>query len=220
MLGNCPRVADDSGRPAKNGEAQPSNSRGGKYVTNSGVWCTRVVTPMDITTKIRTIPDYPKPGIAFRDITTLLADRDGFAYVVNQLVARYRSSAIDKVAAIESRGFILGAPLAAGIGAGFVPVRKKGKLPSDVIGLDYDLEYGVDRLEIHVDAVKPGERILIVDDLVATGGTALAASQLVRKLQGEIVECCFVVDLPELKGRKKLEGAGITTFALCSFDGH
>lgn len=175
---------------------------------------------MDITKKIRTILDYPKAGIAFRDITTLLADRDGFAYVVNQLVARHRGSGIDKVAAVESRGFILGAPLAAGIGAGFVPVRKKGKLPSDVIGLDYDLEYGVDRLEIHTDAVKPGERILIVDDLIATGGTALAASQLVQKLEGDLVECCFVIDLPELDGRKRLERAGIATFALCAFDGH
>lgn len=175
---------------------------------------------MDITTKIRTIPDYPKAGILFRDITTLLGDPAGFKHTVDSLAERYSGAAIAKVAGIESRGFILGAPLAHQLGAGFVPLRKRGKLPGATTGVDYTLEYGVDRLEIHLDAIAPGERVLVVDDLVATGGTALAACKLVRSVSGVIVECCFVIDLPDLNGRTRLSQAGVASFALCEFAGH
>lgn len=175
---------------------------------------------MDITTKIRTIPDYPKPGILFRDITTLLGDGAGFKHTVDSLAERYSGAAISKVAGIESRGFILGAPLAHQLGAGFVPLRKRGKLPAATTGVDYTLEYGVDRLEVHLDAITPGERVLVVDDLIATGGTALAACELVRSVGGTIVECCFVIDLPDLAGRTRLAQAGVASFALCEFAGH
>jgi adenine phosphoribosyltransferase len=175
---------------------------------------------MDLRAKIRTIPDYPKPGILFRDITTLLGDRAAFHHAIQCFVARYRDIPIDVVAAVESRGFILGAPLAYELGAGFVPIRKKGRLPAQTIGVDYELEYGVDRLEVHVDAVTSNQRVLVVDDLVATGGTALAACHLVQKTGGTVVECCFVIDLPDVHGRSKLERAGFPTFALCTFDGH
>ncbi len=175
---------------------------------------------MKLTDKIRTIANYPKPGIMFRDITTLLGDKAGFRSTIEALVARYSDHAIDKVAGIESRGFILGAPLAYELGAGFVPLRKKGKLPAATAGVDYTLEYGVDRLEVHLDAVAPGERVLVVDDLIATGGTALAACQLVQSVGGVVIECCFVIDLPDLGGRKRLTEAGIPSFASCAFDGH
>jgi adenine phosphoribosyltransferase len=168
---------------------------------------------------IRTIPHYPKPGIMFRDVTTLMKDKAGFRATIDALTARYSGSRIDKVAAIEARGFILGAALAHQLGAGFVPVRKKGKLPGKSIGHDYALEYGTDRVEMHVDAVDRGERVLLVDDLIATGGTAGAAIRLLEMLGGTIVECAFVVDLPELGGRGKLEAAGHTVFALCEFEG-
>lgn len=175
---------------------------------------------MSLTDKIRTIPDYPKPGILFRDITTLLGDKPGFRATIDALTARYAEHAIDKVAGIESRGFILGAPLAYQLGAGFVPLRKRGKLPAATTGVDYTLEYGVDRLEVHLDAIAPGERVLVVDDLIATGGTALAACELVRKVGGNIVECAFVIDLPDLGGRVRLAEAELSSFALCAFDGH
>ncbi len=174
---------------------------------------------MDLKSKVRTIADYPKPGIFFRDITTLLGDREAFGYTIERLVDRYAERQIEKVAAVESRGFILGAPLAHQLGAGFVPLRKRGKLPAATAGVDYALEYGVDRLEVHIDGIGPGERVLVVDDLVATGGTALAACHLVRHVGGIVVECCFVIDLPDLHGRRKLEQAGVSTFALCAFDG-
>lgn len=175
---------------------------------------------MSIKSYIRTIPHYPKQGILFRDITTLLKDPVGFRILVDELVARYSNAGIDKVAGIESRGFILGAPLAYALGIGFVPIRKKGKLPAETVGQDYELEYGVDRIEIHADAINPGERILLVDDLIATGGTAEAAVTLIRKLGGEIVECAFAIDLPDIGGSQRLTALGVDVFALTAFEGH
>lgn len=174
---------------------------------------------MTIKSKIRTVPHYPKQGIMFRDITTLLNDPLGFKLTIDQLVTRYKDMKIDKVAAIESRGFILGAPLAYFLNIGFVPIRKKGKLPAQTIGQDYDLEYGKDRVEIHVDAVSKGEKVLLVDDLIATGGTVEAATKLISSVGGEIVECCFVIDLPDLGGTKRLQKMGHKVFALCEFEG-
>jgi len=155
----------------------------------------------------------------FRDITTLLKDPIGFRVTIQEIVNRYAEQRIDKVAAIESRGFIIGAPVAFSLGVGFVPIRKKGKLPAESIGHDYELEYGRDRIEIHVDAIGAGERVLLMDDLIATGGTAEAAGELIRKMGGTIVECCFVVDLPDLGGRKRLEKRGLKVFSLCAFEG-
>jgi adenine phosphoribosyltransferase len=174
---------------------------------------------MPIKSRIRTVPHYPKQGIMFRDITTLLKDPVGFRTAVHELANRYTGVNIDKIAGIESRGFILGAPLAYLLGVGFVPIRKKGKLPSETIGHDYELEYGTDRIEIHTDAIAPGEKVLLVDDLIATGGTAEAAVSLINKIGGEIVECCFVIDLPDLGGRKRLENHGCKVFSLCEFEG-
>ena len=155
----------------------------------------------------------------FRDVTTLMKDKHGFRKTIAAFTSRYADSKIDKVVGIEARGFIVGSAIADRIGAGFVPVRKKGKLPAEAIGHDYALEYGTDRVEVHVDAVTRGERVLIVDDLIATGGTAMAAIRLVELLGAEIVECAFVIDLPELGGRKKLEDAGHKVFALVDFEG-
>ena len=174
---------------------------------------------MPIKSRIRTVPHYPKQGVMFRDITTLLKDPVGLRVTIHELVNRYTGMKIDKVAGIESRGFIVGAPLAHMLGAGFVPVRKKGKLPAETIGHDYDLEYGTDRVEIHTDAIAPGERVLLVDDLIATGGTAEAAASLVKKIGGEIVECAFVIGLPDIGGRQRLEKLGYKVFALCEFEG-
>ena len=174
---------------------------------------------MTIKSRIRTVPHYPKQGVMFRDITTLLKDPVGFRVTINEFVNRYTAVKIDKVAAIESRGFIIGAALAFQLGIGFVPIRKRGKLPAETVGHDYQLEYGTDRIEMHVDAISSGERILLVDDLIATGGTAEAAAKLVRSMGGEIVECCFVIDLPDLGGRKRLEKLGHSVFTLCEFEG-
>lgn len=174
---------------------------------------------MDFTSFIRTVPDYPKPGIQFRDITTLLKDPTGFAAAIDALVARYRTTPISKIVAIESRGFLFGAPLAVALGLGFVPARKPGKLPGKTTGHDYTLEYGEDRIEIHDDAITAGDNILIVDDLLATGGTAHAAVSLVQKMGGRVVECAFLVDLPDLGGRARLEALGLPVFALCAFAG-
>jgi adenine phosphoribosyltransferase len=168
---------------------------------------------------IRTIPDFPKPGIQFRDITTLLKQSDGLRLTIDALAGRCHGKTIDVVAGIESRGFIIGAPLALRLGVGFVPIRKPGKLPADTVGIDYQLEYGRDRVELHADAIAPGSNVLLVDDLVATGGTALASAALIEKVGGRIVECLFVIDLPDLGGRKRLEAQGYRTFALCEFDG-
>ena len=167
---------------------------------------------------IRTIPDFPKPGIQFRDITTLLQDADGLRLIIDAFAARCHGKYVDVVAAIESRGFIVGAPLALKLGVGFVPIRKPGKLPAGKVGIDYQLEYACDRLDLHADAIAAGERVLLVDDLVATGGTALAAATLIEKVGGRIVDCLFVIDLPDLGGRKRLESHGYRTFALCEFE--
>ncbi len=175
---------------------------------------------MDIKSLIRTIPDFPKPGVMFRDITTLLKHTEGFRSTIDQLVGKYRGVNIDKVAGIESRGFIIGAALAYQLKAGFVPIRKKGKLPGENFGHDYELEYGTDRLEIHTDAIQKGEKVLLVDDLIATGGTAEATVKLIGKTGGQIVGCAFVIDLPDLGGRKRLEKLGHGVVALCEFEGH
>ena len=174
---------------------------------------------MPIKSRIRTVPHYPKKGVMFRDITTLLKDPVGFRITINEFVNRYTGVKIDKVAGIESRGFIIGSALAFQLGVGFVPIRKKGKLPAETIGHDYELEYGTDRIEMHVDAIAKGERVLLVDDLIATGGTAEAAVKLIDLMGGKIVECCFVIDLPDLGGRKRLEKHGQKVFTLCEFEG-
>lgn len=169
---------------------------------------------------IRTIPDFPKPGILFRDITTLFKHRDGFRLTIDQLAAAFADTPIDKVAAIEARGFIIGGALADRLTAGFVPIRKRGKLPFEFFGHDYDLEYGADRLEIHRDAISPGEKVLLIDDLIATGGTAEAALALIAKAGGAITGCGFVIDLPDLGGHRRLEGLGHRVITLCEFEGH
>ena len=155
----------------------------------------------------------------YRDITTLLKDSVSFRATINELVKRYTGAKIDVVAAVEARGFIIGAALAFQLGVGFVPIRKKGKLPAETVGQDYELEYGTDRIEMHVDAVSKGDYVLLVDDLIATGGTAEAACKLVENMGGTITECCFVVDLPDLGGRKRLEENGQKVFSLCEFEG-
>ena len=170
--------------------------------------------------KIRTIPHYPKTGIMFRDITTALKDPVAFQMMIHSLVDRYKNQKIDKVVGIESRGFILGAPLAYALEVGFVPIRKQGKLPAETVGCDYALEYGVDRVEIHVDGLEPGQRVVLVDDLIATGGTAEAGIKLIQKLGSKIVECAFLIDLPDLGGTKKIENLGINVFSLTQFEGH
>ncbi|HLI12609.1 MAG TPA: adenine phosphoribosyltransferase [Alphaproteobacteria bacterium] len=175
---------------------------------------------MPIKSRIRSIPDYPKPGIIFRDITTLLQDADGFRLTIERLVQPFHAMRVDKVAGIEARGFILGGAVAHQLDAGFIPVRKKGKLPWQTIGQDYALEYGSDRIEIHTDAIHESERILVVDDLIATGGTAAAAIDLIRKAGGQIVGATFVIDLPELGGRARLEKMGVEVSVLCEFEGH
>jgi len=173
----------------------------------------------DLRSLVRTIPGYPKAGILFRDITTLLLDPDGFRETIDGFVTRYAGRDIGKVAAIEARGFILGGAIAHRLGAGFVPIRKRGKLPYRTIGCDYLLEYGADRVEMHVDAVGPGNRVLLVDDLVATGGTALAAARLITESGGVLVEAAFVIDLPALGGARRLQAAGHPVFAMMEFEG-
>jgi len=170
-------------------------------------------------TLIRTIPDYPKPGVQFRDITTLLLDADGLREAVEGLTAPFRGARIDKVAGIEARGLILGGAVALTLAAGFAPVRKRGKLPWDTIGEDYALEYGTDRIEMHRDAVAPGERVLLIDDLVATGGTAEAAIRVIEKLGGVIAGCACIVDLPELGGSRRLAALGHPLVSLVQFEG-
>jgi adenine phosphoribosyltransferase len=169
--------------------------------------------------KIRTVPDWPKKGVMFRDITTLLKDGPTFRELIDGLVERYEGEKIDVVAGIESRGFIIGAALAHRLGIGFVPVRKAGKLPAETISEEYELEYGKSKLEIHVDSIIPGQKVLLVDDLLATGGTALTACNLIGKLGGKIAECVFLVDLPDLGGRKKLENAGYKVSSVVEFEG-
>jgi len=177
-------------------------------------------TLQEIRSAIRTIPDYPRPGIQFRDITTLLGDARIFRRVVDELVQPWTQARIDRVAGIEARGFILGGAVAHQLAAGFVPIRKKGKLPHATVRVAYSLEYGIDEMEIHRDGVAYGERIIIVDDLIATGGTAEAAVRLLRTLGAEILGACFVIDLPELGGRRRLEALDVPVRTLVSFEGH
>ncbi|HEY0266439.1 MAG TPA: adenine phosphoribosyltransferase [Rhizomicrobium sp.] len=175
---------------------------------------------MDYKDTIRTIPDYPKPGIMFRDITTLLGNPRAFRRAVDEMVQPYAGMKIDKVAGLEARGFILGGAVAHQLGVGFIPVRKKGKLPHTVIGEDYDLEYGTDRVEIHVDAVSPGDKVLLIDDLIATGGTAYAGIKLLERAGANVIGCSFVIDLPDLGGADKLRAIGMNVAALVAFEGH
>ena len=169
---------------------------------------------------IRTIPDYPKPGIMFRDVTTLFADAQGFKATIERMAEPYHREPIDAVVGIEARGFILGGAVADRLGCGFIPVRKKGKLPYRTISQDYELEYGTDTIEVHEDAFQDHKRVLIVDDLIATGGTAEAAIKLVRRVGGQVVGAAFVIDLPEIGGRTKLEAMGVSCHVLMDFDGH
>jgi adenine phosphoribosyltransferase len=168
---------------------------------------------------IRTIADFPHDGIMFRDVTTLFADPRGFRMAIDQLLSPYAGLRIDKVAGLEARGFILGGAVAHQLSTGFVPIRKKGKLPGRTIAQDYKLEYGEAIIEVHDDAFLPGEKVLLVDDLLATGGTAEAGIKLIERLGAEVIGCAFVVDLPELGGRAKLEKLGMDVHALCAFDG-
>jgi len=169
---------------------------------------------------IRTIPDYPKPGIMFRDITTLLGNARAFRRAVDELVHPYAGSKIGKIAAIEARGSILGGATAHQLSAGFVPIRMKGKLPHETVRVAYSLEYGLDEMEMHKDAVSPGDRVILVDDLIATGGTAEGAVKLLRQMGAEIVSACFLIDLPDLGGRKKLEALDVPVRTLIAFEGH
>lgn len=174
---------------------------------------------MALKSLIRTIPDHPKPGIQFRDITTLLQDKVGLALSVQQLVEAFRGRGVDKVAGIEARGFILGGAVAVALEAGFVAVRKQGKLPHTTLGQDYELEYGTDRVEVHTDAVSAGERVLVVDDLIATGGTVLASVDLLERAGATVVGCGFVIDLPDLGGSARLRERGVEVKSLCAFEG-
>lgn len=175
---------------------------------------------MDIKDFIRTIPDFPKVGILYRDITSLLEDPRGLKMAVDRICEHYQNDKIDFVAGIEARGFIFGTAVAYKLGAGFIPLRKPGKLPGKTVGKDYLLEYGQDRIELHDGVLTPGNRVLIVDDLIATGGTAEAALELVRGTGAHVHQCCFVIDLPELGGVERLRKLGCESFRLCEFEGH
>ena len=175
---------------------------------------------MNLADAIRAIPDYPKPGILFRDITTLLGDARAFRRAVDELVQPFAGAKIDKVAGIEARGFIVGGAVAHQLSAGFVPLRKKGKLPHQTRAVEYALEYGVDAIEMHLDAVLKGERVMLIDDLIATGGTALAAIDLLTQAEAQIVAAAFVIDLPELGGAERLRTAGVAVSSLVAFGGH
>lgn len=175
---------------------------------------------MNLADSIRAIPDYPKPGIIFRDITTLLGDARAFRRAVDELVQPFAGLKIAKIAGIEARGFILGGAVAHQLSAGFVPVRKKGKLPHETVSVTYELEYGTDEIEVHKDAVSPGERVLLVDDLIATGGTAEGAVNLLSQLGAEVVAACFIVDLPDLGGADRVRRLGVPVRTLVSFGGH
>ncbi len=179
-----------------------------------------MITQKHIQDYIRTIVDFPKEGIMFRDVTTLFADARGFRLAIDQLLNPYAGEQIDKVVGLEARGFILGGAVAHQLSTGFVPIRKKGKLPGRTIAQGYTLEYGEAVMEVHDDALLPGEKVLLVDDLLATGGTAEAGIRLIERLGGEVVGCAFVIDLPDLGGRRKLEAMGMEVHCLCAFEGH
>lgn len=168
---------------------------------------------------IRTIPDFPHEGIMFRDVTTLFSDPRGFRVAIDQLLHPYAGQPIDKVVGLEARGFILGGAIAHQLSLGFVPIRKKGKLPGKTIEQDYTLEYGTATMEVHDDALQPGEKVLLVDDLFATGGTAEAGIKLIERMGAEVIGCAFVIDLPDIGGRAKLESLGMNVHALCQFEG-
>jgi len=174
----------------------------------------------DLKAAIRTIPDYPKPGVEFRDITTLLGDARAFRRAVDELVQPWAGMKIDKIAGIEARGFILGGAVAYQLSAGFVPIRKKGKLPHQTVRVAYSLEYGLDEIEMHSDAVHAGERVILIDDLVATGGTAEAAVKLLRSIGAEVLAACFIIDLPALGGAQRLREVGVPVRTLIDFGGH
>ena len=174
----------------------------------------------DLKTSIRTIPDYPKPGILFRDITTLLGDARAFRRAIDELVQPWAGTKIDKVAGMEARGFILGGAVAHQLSAGFIPIRKKGKLPWTKVSIAYSLEYGLDEMEMHQDAVLPNERVILVDDLIATGGTAEGAIKLLKQMGADVIAACFVIDLPELGGADKIRNLGVPVRTLMAFDGH
>ena len=174
----------------------------------------------DLREVIRSIRDYPQPGIIFRDITTLLGNARAFRRAVDELVQPWAGMKIDKVAGIEARGFILGGAVAHQVSAGFVPIRKKGKLPHTTVRVAYSLEYGIDEMEMHVDAIKPGERVILVDDLIATGGTAEGAVKLLRQMEADVVAACFIIDLPDLGGADKLRKMDVPVRTLISFEGH
>jgi len=177
-------------------------------------------TLADLKSFVRTIPDYPRPGVQFRDITTLLGNAGAFRRAVDELVQPWAGSKIDRVAGIEARGFIIGGAMAHQLSAGFVPIRKKGKLPHTTVRVAYSLEYGLDEMEMHTDAIVPGERTILVDDLIATGGTAEAAVKLLRSLGAQLLAACFIIDLPELGGARKLEALGVAVRTLVAFAGH
>lgn len=174
----------------------------------------------DLRESIRTIPDYPRPGVLFRDITTLLGDARAFRRTIDELVQPWAGTKIDKVAGMEARGFILGGAAAHQLSAGFVPIRKKGKLPHAKVSIAYSLEYGLDEMEMHRDALEPGERVILVDDLIATGGTAEGAVRLLQKIGANVMAACFVIDLPDLGGARKIEALGVPVRTLIAFEGH
>lgn len=210
--------------PANRGRIDPRTSSA-TYPVTAGIANLRrefdvEVLLTELKSLVRTIPDYPKPGILFRDVTTLLGDAQGFKAAIAQMAEPWRNRPVDSVAGIEARGFILGGAIADRLGCGFIPIRKKGKLPWKTIGQDYALEYGVDVIEMHEDACHEGERILIVDDLIATGGTAEAAVKLIRRSKGEVLGATFIIDLPDLGGMAKLAALGVTAQALMAFEGH
>ena len=174
----------------------------------------------DLKASIRTIPDYPKPGILFRDITTLMGSPRAFRRAIDELVQPWSGAKVEKVAGIEARGFILGGAVAHQLSAGFVPIRKKGKLPHTTVSIAYSLEYGIDEMEMHEDAVARGEKVILVDDLIATGGTAEAAVKLLQRIGADVIAACFVIDLPDLGGARKIEALGVPVRTLLAFDGH
>ncbi|MGR5227908.1 adenine phosphoribosyltransferase [Photobacterium damselae] len=173
-----------------------------------------------IQSSIKSIPDYPKPGILFRDVTSLMENPDAYRATMEVLTERYKDKGITKIIGTEARGFLFGAPLALALGVGFVPVRKPGKLPREVIAESYELEYGKDTLEIHLDAIAEGDKVLLVDDLLATGGTIEATTNLVRRLGGVVEDAAFVINLPDIGGEERLKGLGLNVYSICDFPGH